>query len=401
MDSIRGPFTPIEWDKRVEDAPMDNAKKLKRGERLFKEGEAIGAIYMIQSGKLGLFSERTGKNLEVMSVGASSVLGEQALFGNARHEFTAEAMQECKVLEVPIDLMKQQFEKCLPGMKLLVKSISDEVKQSRKNLKMSRLESEKVPCPQGLIHRLFTELHLIARHIGKAVPDQTDQIGLAWDALKLYATRFFGESPQRLRSLMDLLLKLKLAEFTVRMTEENEEELSDVKLMQVQLLEDFAEFFQYHLFKGSRAEAIFVDPLALKVAKAFAELSAGAEVDHKGASRLNWSEVLAECKAKYRLELKNIHLDVLEKKGLFVKRQSFDDGRLQLSFDRSEFVKMAQYWSILLEIDKWNEKGFVDLHEKEPVQASGGSECPQCQGAIEEKHKFCPHCGFKLAAEAA
>jgi hypothetical protein len=380
---------------------MDNTKKLKKGEQLFKEGEPITSVYLIQTGKLALLSERSGKSLEVASLGPSSVVGEHALFMSGRHEFTGEAIQETRVLEVPLELMKQQFEKCAPGIKLLVKSVGEEVRQGRKAAKMLKFETEKVPCPQGVIHRIFTELHLIARHIGKKNPENVNQINVAWDALKLYASRFFGESPQRMRTLLDALLKLKLVEFTVRETEEGEEELSDVKLLNAQVFEDFAEFYQYHLFKGSRAEAIFVDSLALRVAKAFTELSEGAEVDHKGASKLDWTNVLAACKSKYLLDLKNTHLDLLEKKGLFVKRQSFDDGRLQLSFDRNEFAKMAQFWAIILEIDKWNTKGFVDLNEKEEVAASSGPACPQCSGVIEAKHKFCPHCGAKVDTSAA
>lgn len=377
---------------------MENVKKLKRGEQLFKEGEAVTAVYMIQSGKIGLMSERSGKSLEVLSMGAGTVIGEHALFMNARHEFSGEALQETKVLEVPLDVMKAQFDKCLPGIKIMLKSVGEEVRQSRKQTKMSKLESEKVPCPQGVIHRMFTEVHLIARHIGKR---DEGNVTVAWDALKLYASRFFGESPQRLRGMMDLLLKLKMAEFTVRKTEEGEEELSDVKILGVQGLEDFAEFYQYHLFKGSRAEAIYVDPLALKVARAFSELSAGAEVDHKGASRLDWSQLLADCKSKFRLDVKNTHLDSLERKGLFVKRQSFDDGRMQISFDRTEFVKMSTFWAIIFEIDKWNEKGFVDLHEKEEQAQAGADSCPQCTGVIDVKtQKFCPHCGFKLQVAA-
>lgn len=385
----------------------DTVKKLKRGEILFKEGETPKSVFLIQTGKIALMSERSGKSLEVAVLGPSQVLGEAALFSTtAKHEYTAEALQETKLLEVPLELMKAQFEKCPPGIKLMTKSLSDEMRSMRKTIKMSKMETEKTPCPQGVIHKLFTEIHLIARHIGKKNPDKPDEIVVAWNALKLYASRFFGESPQRLRSIMDVLLKLKYVELTMGKVEDemgNEgegEEIVDIKFLRVQLYEDFAEFFQYHLFKGSKAEAIFVDPLALKVARALADLSAGAEVDHKGASKLDWSVLLAECKSKYRLDIKNTHLDALERKGLFVKRQSFDDGRLQLSFDRSEFVKMADYWAILYEIDKWNERGTVVMVEKEEV-ASSGPVCGACAGVLEEKHKFCPHCGAKVEQPAA
>ena len=378
----------------------DSVIKLKRGEVLFKEGEVPRAVFIIQTGKIALMSERSGKSLEVVVLGPSQVLSEQILFSaTAKHEYSAEALQETKLMEVPVDLMKQQFEKCPPGIKLMAKSLSDEIKSHRKQAKMTKMETEKTPCPQGIVHRIFTEVHLIARHIGKKNADNPNEITVAWNALKLYASRFFGESPQRLRSLMDLLLKLKLVELTMGKSEEGAEEIVDIKFLRVSLFEDFAEFFQYHLFKGTKAEAIFVDPLALKVAKALAELSEGAEVDHRGASKVLWSVILTECKAKFKLDIKNTHLDALERKGLFVKRQSFDDGRLEISFDRTEFVKMSEFWSILFEIDKWNDRGSVVLVEKEEVSATGPA-CPSCQGVIDGKHKFCPHCGAKVEAAA-
>lgn len=379
---------------------MSNEKKLKRGEILFKEGDAPASVYLIQTGKIGLMLERGGKFLEIQALGPSHVVGEQALFSTGKQAFTAQALQETKVLEVPLNLMKEQFEKSPTGVKLLVKSLIEDIRIGRQETKRVKMETEKSPCPQGVIHKLFTLFHLIARHIGKKNAEKPDEITVSWSSLKLYASRFFGESPQRLRQLMDLMAKLKFAELKMHKTEEGEEDIQDIVLFKTQMCEDFAEFYQYHLFKGSRAEAIFVDPLALKVAKAFAELSEGAEVNHKGASKLDYAHVLNECKTKYRIDLKNTHLDVLEKKGLFVQRKSFDDGKMELYFDRNEFVKMAQFWSIIYEIDKWNEKGFVDLNEKEEVASGVDGECAGCKGKIEAIHKFCPHCGYKLAAAA-
>lgn len=379
---------------------MDNVKKLKRNDILFKEGDAPTSIFIIQTGKVGLMVDRGGKFLEVTALGPSQIVGEQALTSSGRHAFTAQALQETKLLEIPVELMKQQFEKAPTGIKLMVKSLIDDAKASRTAMKQLKMETEKSPLPQGLIHKIFTEVHLIARHIGKKNPEKPNDIVVGWSALKLYATRFFGESPQRLRTMMDLLFKLKFAELKMSKSEEGEEELTDVTLFNVQMFEDFAEFYQYHLFKGSRAEAIFVDPLALKVAKAMVEISEGAPVNHKGASMLDYSVVLNECKTKYRIDLKNTHLDALERKGLFVVRKSFDDGRMELTFDRSEFVKMAQYWAIIYEIDKWNDKGFVDLNEKEEVAAGPAGECPACKHKVEADHKFCPSCGFKMQVAA-
>ena len=286
----------------------NGVKKLKRGEILFKEGDSAQSVYMIQSGKIGLMLERGSKRLEVAVLGPSQVVGEGGLFSTAKQAFTAEALQETKLLEVPLDLMKAQFEKSPPGVKLMVKSMVEDMRQSRQQAKLAKMDAEKSPCPQGMIHRIFTELHLIARHIGKKDPAQADRITISWSSLKMYASRFFGESPNRMRTLMDLLTKLKMAELKIikpEDAEDDQETLSEVVLTHLQVCEDFAEFYQYHLFKGGRAEAIYVDPLALKVAKAIYEISSLAEIDHKGNSKLDYAFVVGECKSKFKIDLKN------------------------------------------------------------------------------------------------
>lgn len=381
---------------------MDNSRRLKKGEILFRENEAIQMIYVVQSGKLSLGIERSGKRLEIMTAGASQVLGEQGLFSNGRHMFTAEAAQETKVMEVPLETMKAQLNTAMPGVKLLMKSMVDEAKIVRQMLRSLKMETDKAACPQPSIPRIFALLNLVARHTGKTNAEKPGQYEVDWGVLKLYTMRMFAESPGRMRSLMDLLKKLDYADLKIVKTEEGDEELSKVLVHNIQAVEDFAEFYQYNLYKGGYSEQLHVDRLALKVAKALAAMSEGLEPDRKGAVTLQWDKVLDDSKKVYGIDLKNTHLDALEKKGLFVKRQSRENAPAVIMFDRTEFVKMSTYWAIINEIDKWNDKGFVDLNEKETSGAAtsdGG--CPQCHGAIDANtHKFCPHCGLKLGAAA-
>ncbi|MBX7232668.1 MAG: cyclic nucleotide-binding domain-containing protein [Bdellovibrionales bacterium] len=348
-----------------------SGKRFKKGELLFRENEPIQIIYVIQSGKISLQVERTGKRLEILTAGPGQVLGEQALFYNARYPFTAEVLQECKLMEVPVEFIKQQANSAAAVIKVLLKSLVDDIKQTRQILRSTKMETDKTPCPQVSIPRIFALLNLVSRHTGKINPDHKHEILVDWSVLKLYTTRMFAESPQRMRSLLDLLMKLKICELTLEKTEEGNEELSKIRLLNLPLIEDFSEFYQYNLYKGSYAEVIHVDTLALKVAMALVQASEGVELDRKGAVALNWDTTIEIIRKKYSIELKNTHLDILEKKGLFVKRQSQENGPAILSFDRSEFVKMVHFWSLIREIDLWNEKGFVDLNEK-----TSEEECP-------------------------
>jgi hypothetical protein len=377
----------------------DSAKKLKRGEVLFKEGEANTAVYIVQSGKVALTLERSGRKVEITTLGPSSVIGEQALFSTAKNLFSAEASSETKVLEVPVDVMKTQFAAAAPGIKLLVKSMSEEVKGARNTLKNIKLEGDKSPMPQALIPRTFTFFHIVARHLGKRKdPEKPNHIEVNWGTMRMYLNRFFGEPQARYRSIVDLLVKLKLATIKMDTNEDGVEELGVITIPDIMAIEDFSEFYQYHLFKGAKAEAIYVDQVALKAAKAIVALSEGAPVNHKGASTVDFGQLTAKCKTDFKFDLKSTHMDIMEKKGLFAQRKPHDDGSVSLIFDRPEFVKMAAYWSIIFEIDKWNERGQVELVEKEEAAAGGAMACGQCQGPITENAKFCPSCGFKIAA---
>ena len=52
------------------------------------------------------------------------------------------------------------------------------------------------------------------------------------------------------------------------------------------------------------------------------------------------------------------------------------------------------------EIEKWNEKGFVDMSEDESKakKKTDGPTCPQCAAPVQTQSKFCSDCGAKLIA---
>ena len=380
---------------------MDQVKELKRGDLLFKEGEKITHLYVVQSGKVSLFLDRSGRKIEIMEGKVSHVMGETALFmNNPKHLLSAEAAGPCKILEVPVEVMKAQIETATPGVKLVAKSLVDAAKQNHLAIRSLKMEKDQSPCPQFSVPTLFCMLALVAKNSGHEVEDQPGHLQLDWTTLRIYTTRMFKESLIRIQAVVELLKKLGKAEMRFERNEEDEvDELVSVTLFDVQLIEDFAEFYQYNLYKPGKSEIIYVDPLALKVARALVELAADTEVDFRGAVRMEYDKLLRGVKDQFNFELKNLHLDALEKKGLFVKRQTNDQGEVFLSFDKVEFQDMLRFWQIISEIDKWNEKGFVDLNEKLIEEAGADtSKCPSCQGEINDSHKFCPECGSKLAA---
>jgi hypothetical protein len=388
-------FRPIEGGRRGR--PVNNSKTIKRGEILFKEHDPIDKMYMIKSGRVSLYLERSGKKIEVEKLLSSQILGEQALFSNARHTFTAEAEATCQVMEVPVPLMKTQMDNSSPGMKLLTRSLVEGLKQTRTQIRSMKMEQDNSPCPQIIIPKLFSIINLVARHIGK--DNEKGRTVVPWGSLKIFTNRMFLESHQRMTTCLELLTKLGYAEMHFKKNDDGEDELHELEFKGLQVIEDFCEFYQYNLYKGGKAEIIYVDKLALQVANLLVGFSKDKELDHRGAVALEYDALLKDIKSEYKMDLKTTHLDLLEKKGLFTQRITKGDA-VFLSFDKNEFVKTVEFWKIIYEIDQWNEVGFIDKKDSLAIsqEEAGSSDCPECSEKVAENQNFCPNCGFKLAA---
>lgn len=374
----------------------DNSKRYKKGEKLLLEGGSGDVIFFIQSGKFKAYLERGGKTIEVGIYGSQQVIGDQWIFSQSKSLYTFEAMQESQVLELPVEVVKAQMEKSSPVLKLVVKSMSDELKVARQAQRSKALEGDFSPMPMSQMAKSLSLIHLSARHLGSA----TEQgVEIDWGLFRQSLQRFFLEPSSRIKQWMLLLKKKGHAQFDIKTSEEGEEDLGKILLNNVQILEDFAEFYQHYYFKSPTHELIRYEESPFRAAKTLVQVGEGAPVDHRKSTVVDMTQISQAYKAQYGADFKVNQFDHLERKGLFVKRQSYDDGRLTVAFDREEFLRVVGFWEILKEVNQWNEKGFVDMNEKqEQAEGSASLLCPSCESELSADHKFCPECGFKLAA---
>lgn len=371
-------------------------KNYKRGDFIFREGDKAESIFLVQSGRVSICIIRPSTKIEIQAVSKGAVLGDQALYGMSKHVLSAECLTDVLVLEVPVAVAKSQVESLSGFFKTLMKSMADANKSFATELKSIKLEKEAVPCPQIYIPRVFSCVNLVVRHLGKK--QESGEWEIAWNSLKIFGIRMFLESPTRLQSLIELLTKLKLAEMHFEKNEDGDTELSRIIIKDLQLVEDFGEFFQYNLYKGSVSEIIKYDEIAHHLARVMFTATEGREADRQGAVTITFNELSAKVQEDMGLPLKNTHIDLLEKKGLFMKRKPTDTD-VFLLFDRKEFGQTASFWQILAEIEKWNSTGRVNMVEEVKKKAKPGEEnCPDCGTAVPKDAKFCSNCGFKVKA---
>lgn len=378
-------------------------KTLKKGEFLFKEGDKIQSIYLIQSGGVNQCLIKGKKNIDMFQLGSTQVFGEQVILGQNTFNTSVVATTETKVLEIPVATLKQMYENAPQMMKVITRSLADRLRLAVMDVRNSRLEKDSTPCPEDQVAKIFGAIFLSVNHKGDSKSTPGRHI-IDWTLYKQYCQRVLGESPKRLEQATNILVKLKLALYEMGKSIDNPDgpdEIQKVHFLDLPLVEAFFEFFQYYYFKGGRTDLLKTDDLSMQMLTAFVKLSENLEPDRFGVVSVEFAKVGEYFKDEIGINLNNDHFTRLEQKGVFMKRRTVA-GAVLLQFEYKEFKNTLNSWKILKEIEKWNEKGFVDLDEKEESKKkkTSGPTCPQCAVEVAAAAKFCHECGAKLVAAA-
>jgi hypothetical protein len=383
-----------------------NVKVAKKGEFIFKEGDKISQIFLIQSGSSILCIARPKKNIDMFPVGAAQVLGEQAFLGMSTHTFSLMANSgEVKYMEIPVEIAKAQIEAAPQFLKVLIKSLSDRLKTALADMKSARMEKDSSPCPEDQVAKCFGSIYHTAAKKAKSTDEKNPNVlTMDWVQLKQYCQRIFGESPRRIEQACNLLVKLKMVSYIMGKPiddPEGPDEIQKINFLDLPAVEAFFEFYQYYYFKGGAASIIKYDESSYNLLTCFLKMAETLPVDKFGVVAIEFPKAVEYFKTEFNINLSTNQFSQLEGKGVFAKRQARTEGPVILSFEIREWQTTQKIWRIIREIDKWNERGFIDMNEEEnkPKKKPGALSCPTCQAEIAPQAKFCMECGTKLEVQ--
>lgn len=382
-------------------------KTLKKGEFLYTEGDKIQNVFLIQSGAVNLCLTRNKKNVDMFQVGASQILGEQVLLGLNSFTTSAVATTETKVLEIPLEAFKQQFETAQQMYKIIIKSLAERLKTTMADIRSSRMEKDGTPCPEDQVAKVFGSIFHTANHKGEKSEKGDGRVVIDWGLFRQYSQRVFGESLKRLEQATNLLVKLKLAMYEMGKDPddpEGPELIQKVHFFDLNAIENFFEFYQYYYFKGGKSEVLKIDDTVVNILGGLLKVAEPLQPDRFGVVSLEFQKIVEHFKEELAMNFKPDTLTLLENKGLFTKRKTNAANEVHLQFELKEFAGFSKNWRILREVNLWNEKGYVDPSEpeKKPIKkaSAGGPLCPACNASLTENQKFCGECGHKIATAA-
>ena len=381
---------------------MSTIKTYKKGDYLFREGDKAAALYLIQSGAVSVCLLRGKKIVELFALSSQSVVGDQALQGSPTHAVSAVCTTDVKAIEIPVDLFRTQSGAAQQAVQLVLKSLTERMKTLVGEVKSARLERDSTPVPEDQIARALGVAFHAATYRGKK---DGDGWLVNWLAYRQYAQRVFGESPKRLEQMASIFAKLKMASLVMGKDEtapELPESLQAVRFVNLPAVEAAADFYQHWYFKGGRADLLKVEEGPMALVNALIKCCDGEPVDRRGVTILDYGKLLDRMKTEFEIAVKPDHWNRLEQKGLFARLKQTDAG-VQLHVEIAEFRRVRDTWRILREIDRLNERGYVDmLEEADGARKKGGSgeDCPSCNSTFAAGQKFCANCGAKLGVAA-
>jgi hypothetical protein len=389
-------------------------KKFKKNDILFNEGDPIQSLLIVQTGKIKGVLPRAKGNVEVLTLNGPCVLGEMALSGVLKQNFTAMALNDVTALEIPLEGTKSVIENGSQIIKLLIKSIVDQEKNLFNEVKIFKLESDSSPCPVEIIPRLFGGIFHFINHIGKRESD--GRVLVQWLQMKQYTSRIFNLQTEKVENVCQMLAKFGWVDFIIEKPEDDPEapeQLMKIYFKNVNQIESFFEYYQYFSNKSGKQEFLKPEETMFHLIRGILHFGLKETPDKNGNVRFLLNPLLEMLKKDFNISISASSWTMLENKGLFCRRQQMSDGQFFLSFALDEFERTYNAWRFIREINKWNVNGSVNAKEPEfvlaPANANGATTatavssvpCPACQAQVQSNQKFCGECGAKILQQAA
>ena len=350
------------------------------------------------------------------TVGAGYVFGDNLVLGIPHYSYSALAVQECKIIEIPVEVFKDQYESFHSVFKSFIKNQSEKLKWALTEIKNKKSDRESLACGYEDVLKVFGSIVSTVKSKGNK---DGEKYSIDWAMLKSQNQRFFHEPQRRTEQALIILSKLGFIDLIKQEPEEGNvvrlrSDYETVVFKNILQIEAFLEFFQYAFYKAGSQDLLKIDDSNFLLLQTLLICFDEQKPDQLGFVLMSYQS-LSEKFIEYGLRLSPTSFSGLEARGLVCKIKS-DSGTHNsnaanpaantlanpiVQFERSEFETALHCWKILKEIDKWNEKGVVN--DEAPLspqkKALTGNEKVKCTGCGFElllNSKFCSECGEKM-----
>ena len=228
--------------------PAQQARRLKKGELLFAEGENSRAMYFLKSGMIRIFKKKGDSNIEIDTIHSGQVVGEMAFLDGNPRSASGEALTDCDLVEVSGPTFQDVLTRMPDWLKILLKTVVGRL--STASTRIRQLESASTSFDYSSkdgkrssvymylspieVLKLASALLLVAARNGTTTGGGTNiRVGL----LQRYANQIMGVPVAKITTFMDVLEQCGIT------TIHNEDNASKVVLDDIDFLEQMITYF--------------------------------------------------------------------------------------------------------------------------------------------------------------
>ncbi len=101
-----------------------------KGAMVFEEGEVGSSAFLIQSGRVSVFTEKDGARVDLATLEAGQIFGEMALLLDGKRLASVEALTDCSLIVITRQVLEHKLENSDPTVKAIVNMLSQRVLSS-------------------------------------------------------------------------------------------------------------------------------------------------------------------------------------------------------------------------------------------------------------------------------
>jgi CRP-like cAMP-binding protein len=316
-----------------------SAKNLKKGEVLFREGDASEAMYVIKTGKIAITKPKGASEIVLAELGPGDMLGEMAFFDNKPRSAGAKAMVDTMVIELPFKSLNAQFKTFPEWLKAVVRTVNNHLRNANtkiKNLEKTS-EDEKEFFSPYIVTRLCAILCLVASRFGEKVPEG---VVVPPNRLRNYTIQIFQQPTAKMTKLMEMLQS-----FGYMKIEDLGEGRQKLTIFKLDTLMSFVDFYNEWIFKAEEKRTT-IEEKEVKALKSLTLYGKKQTPDPKGNVKVNLTQMQNEGVAVLGYPFSSDDVNGLTEKKVVPEKMS-GEGALFLTFNLLEVENLGIYWELI------------------------------------------------------
>lgn len=313
--------------------------KFGKGHIIYRQGETADALYIIKTGKIGLFLNSPRGSTEIVRLGPGQIVGDLSFFTGAQRTSDAITLAETECLRVSYDAVRSQFEAIPPWIQAMTRTLAVQVQSFSTEIKPLRDHEDSAGGAMSrlVVARAWAALTLVPHQFGQR---KGEQITIDWPTLRSYANLCFREISERVMQLAEAMQTLGLC----TVGNDDAGQLA-VTLLKPKVFSEFLPYYTRAIVKNS-PELSMVRPVEFATLTMLANPRLEVTPIHRGQVEIDLGYFKTAAERLGYKEVTATSVDLLSAYGVDIVKIGTETG-VKLRFHQEDVAFRAQFWRIL------------------------------------------------------